>query len=162
MPEVVFGMGHVYAFLGAAIAVILSGYGSSIGVGKAGQLAAGVTAATPDRFSKLLVLQLLPGTQGIYGLLVGFLVLLNVGIFGGLKDVSTAQGMAFLVGCLPVGIVGLLSAIYQGKVAMAAMQLIAKRQEELGHGITMAVMVETYAVLALLLSFLMVFMGISL
>ena len=61
------------------------------------------------------------------------------------------------MGCLPVAVVGLTSAIFQGKVAAAGINLIGKRAEESGKGVTMAVMVETYAVLSLLVSFLIVF-----
>ena len=60
-------------------------------------------------------------------------------------------------GCMPVDIVGLISAIYQGRVASSAINMVAVRPELSGRGITMAVMVETYAVFALLTSFLMVF-----
>ena len=156
-----FTQGHYLAFIGAALAVILSGIGSSLGVGRAGQLAAGITAENPSTFSKLLVLQLLPGTQGIYGLLVGFLILLRVGAIGPtLTEVSEVQGMAMIIGAIPVGLIGLISAHYQGKVSEAGMKLLAKRPDALGQAISMAVMVETYAILALLLSFLICFMGV--
>lgn len=74
-------LGLVFAMLGAALAAGLSGVGSAIGVGMVGRSAAGVTAEDPDKFSKLLVLQLLPGTQGIYGLLIAFMVFLKIGVF---------------------------------------------------------------------------------
>ena len=66
-------LGIVYALLGAAVAVFLAGTGSAIGVGIAGQAASGVVTEDPSKFAKVLILQLLPGTQGIYGLLVGLL-----------------------------------------------------------------------------------------
>ena len=65
-------LGLVYSLLGAAVAVFLAGAGSALGVGIAGQAAAGVVTEDPSKFAKVLVLQLLPGTQGIYGLLVAF------------------------------------------------------------------------------------------
>ena len=150
--------GTFLALLGAALAVALAGTGSAIGVGMAGQSAAGLTAESPEKFSKALVLQLLPGTQGIYGLLIGFLVLLKVNLFGGLSALSAAGGWGLFAGCMPVAIVGLTSAIFQGKVASSGIQLIARRPEESGKAVTMAVMVETYAVLSLLVSFLIVFL----
>ncbi|MGN1096831.1 MAG: permease, partial [Christensenellales bacterium] len=66
-------LGTFFALLGAALAAGLAGSGSAIGIGMAGKAAAGVTAEDPTKFSKCLVLQLLPGTQGIYGLLIAFL-----------------------------------------------------------------------------------------
>ena len=133
-------LGLVFAMLGAA-------------------LAAGVTAEDPDKFSKLLVLQLLPGTQGIYGLLIAFMVFLKIGVFNsaGMTDISWQGGLTILFACLPMAIVGLLSALHQAKVAVSGVALVAKRPEESGKAITMAIMVETYAVLALLISFLGVF-----
>lgn len=76
-------LGIVYVLLGAAVAVLWAGAGSSIGVGIAGQAAAGVVTEDPSKFAKVLIMQLLPGTQGIYGLLVGFIVLSKVGLLGG-------------------------------------------------------------------------------
>ena len=149
--------GTFLALLGAALAAGLAGCGSAIGVGLAGKAASGVVAEDPDKFSKCLVLQLLPGTQGIYGLLIAFLAMLKVILFGGLTELSTAGGLIIMAGCLPIGIVGLISGMYQGKAACSAIALTAKRPEESGKGIVMVVMVETYAVLALLVSFLAVF-----
>lgn len=151
-------LGVFYAMLGAALAALLSGIGSAIGVGLAGRAAAGLVAEEPDKFSKCLILQLLPGTQGIYGLLIAFIVFIKIGLFGDGVEVSNVQGLTILAGCLPMAVVGLLSAIHQGKVAVAGIGLVAKRGEESGKGIIMAVMVETYAIFALLVSFLSVFM----
>lgn len=147
--------GQVYGILGAALAVIMAGIGSAVGVGTVGQAAAGVVSEDPDKFGQTLLLQALPGTQGIYGLLIGFIVMSKIGILGGAAP-DTAQGLMVLGACLPIAIVGLVSAIYQGKAAAAGVGLVAKRPEELGKAITFAVLVETYAVLALLASFLMV------
>lgn len=150
--------GQVLALAGAALAALLAGIGSAMGVSKAGEAAAGVTAENPESFGKLLVLQVLPGTQGIYGLLIAFIVLLNTGFLGGaMAELSVYQGMQYLMGCLPIAIVGLMSGVYQGKTAAAAIMMTGRRPEQSGKGVTMTVLVETYAVLALLASFLMVF-----
>ena len=104
-------LGIVYALLGAAIAVLLAGAGSAMGVGIAGQAAAGVVTEDPSKFAKVLIMQLLPGTQGLYGLLVGFITLSKIGILGGgVADVSVQTGLMILAACLPIGIVGLISA----------------------------------------------------
>ena len=72
-------LGIVYALLGAAVAVLFAGCGSAIGVGIAGQAASGVVTEDPSKFAKVLIIQLLPGTQGLYGLLVGFITLSKIG-----------------------------------------------------------------------------------
>ena len=149
--------GLVIAIIGAFFAAALPGIGSAYGVQIGGQAAAGVVSEKPELFGKLLVLQALPGTQGIYGFLIAVIVLINVGVLGGaIKAVTLEQGIAYLVACLPVALVGYYSAIRQAKVAMAGMLMTGQRAELSGKGVTMAVMVETYAVFALLVSFLMV------
>lgn len=150
-------IGQILAITGAAIAVFLGGIGSAYAVGRAGETSAGVTAENPELFGKCLVLQLLPGTQGVYGFLIGFIVLIKTNFLGGMIPLTPNQGLLILLGCLPVAIVGFLSAIYQGRVASAAMHMSITRPDQSGKGIAMAIMVETYAVLGLLASFLMVY-----
>jgi V/A-type H+-transporting ATPase subunit K len=147
--------GQFLAILGAAIAVFLAGTGSAKGVGIVGEAAGGLITEDPNKFGQCLLLQALPGTQGIYGLLTAFVILINVGILGGSAP-STAQGLCYLAGGLPIGIVGLSSGIAQGKAAAAGIGIIAKRPEELSKAIVFAAMVETYAVLSLLASILIV------
>ena len=149
-------MNGVYvAMIGAALAALFAGCGSAIGVGIAGQAAAGVTSEDPNKFGKVLLLQLLPGTQGIYGLIIAFIVFLKAGVLGGtLGNWTTAQGWGMVAVCAPMAIVGLVSGIYQGKCASSAIARVAKRPEASGKGLLMTVMVETYALLALLISFL--------
>lgn len=151
-----FGLGHVLALVGAALATLLAGIGSARGVGMAGEAAAGLVAEDPNKFGSALVLQLLPGTQGIYGLLVGFVILLKIGLLGSATAVTVNQGLMLLLGALPTAIVGYFSAIMQAKTAVAGIGLLAKRPEEQGKAITMAIMVETYAVFALLISMLVI------
>ena len=150
-------IGIVYALLGAAAAVFLAGAGSSMGVGIAGQAAAGVISEDPSKFAKVLILQLLPGTQGIYGLLVGFIVLSKIGLLGGsMAEVSVQTGLLILAACLPIGIVGLVSGKYQGKAAAGAIGVVAKKPERFGKAMLFPAMVETYAILALLITILVV------
>jgi len=147
--------GAFFAILGAAIAA-LAGIGSAIGIGIAGEAANGVVAEDPKKFGQTVVLQALPGTQGIYGLLMAFMILSKIGFLGGeMVDLSIAQGLYFLAAAVPIGFVGILSAIAQGKAAAAGIMLIGKKPSELAKAMIYAAMVETYAVLALLISFLM-------
>mgnify|MGYP000177326148 CR=1 FL=1 len=149
-------LGVVYGLLGAAIAVLFAGAGSALGVGIAGQAASGVVTEDPSKFAKVLIMQLLPGTQGLYGLLVGFITLSKIGILGGGGvEVSVQSGLMILAACLPIGIVGLISGIAQGKTA-ASIGIVAKKPEQFGKAMLFPAMVETYAILALLISFLAV------
>ena len=146
--------GQVLAICAAVIAATLAGLGSAKATGLAGEAAAGVVTEDPSKFGQLLVLQLLPGTQGLYGFIIGFLILSKAGLVGGGAIPTTAQGLQLVMGSLPIGIVGYLSAIAQGRTAMSGISLVAKRPEEAGKAITMAAIVETYALLGLLVSFL--------
>ena len=145
-------MGTVLALVGAALAVILAGMGSAYGVGVAGQAAAGVVSEDPSKFAKVLIIQLLPGTQGIYGLLVGFIAILS----GTPKELTVAQGLMMLAACLPIAVVGLVSAMHQGKTAVAAVGIVVKKPDQFGKAMLFPAMVETYAILALLVSILAV------
>ena len=147
-------LGMAFAILGAALAASLAGWGSAKGVGIAGQAAAGVVSEEPGLFAKVLILQLLPGTQGIYGLLVAFITLSRVGILGGSPVESTATGLMYLAACLPMAFVGLGSGIHQGKTSAASIGIVAKKEEQFGKAMLFPAMVETYAILALLISIL--------
>ena len=149
--------GNTLALLGAAIAA-LAGIGSAMGVGIAGQAAAGVLAEDPKKFGKTLILQALPGTQGIYGLLMAFLIFIRIGLLGGgMQDLSVAQGLYVFASALPIGLIGIWSGIAQGKAAAAGIMLLGKRPDQMAKGIIYAAMVETYAIFGLLVSILMLF-----
>lgn len=149
--------GPVIAFFGASLAAAMSGIGSARGVGLVGEAASGVVSEDPGLFGKLLILQALPGTQGIYGLLTWFLVMVQGGFLSGAaKTISTAQGWQYFAACIPIMLVGYFSAISQGRVAAAGVALVAKKPEEQAKALVMTAMVETYAILALLASVLAV------
>ncbi len=149
--------GNVWALLGAAVAA-LAGIGSAVGVGIAGQAAAGVLAEDPKKFGKTLILQALPGTQGIYGLLMAFLIFIQIGLLGGgMSDLDVSQGLYIFASGIPIGLVGIWSGIAQGKTAAAGIMLLGKRSDQMAKGIIYAAMVETYAIFALLISILMLF-----
>ena len=152
--EALLGMG--LALLGAVLAAGLAGIGSARAVGLVGEAAAGVVTEDPNKFGQTLLLQVLPGTQGLYGLLIAFLVLVKIGLIGGsVADVSLLSGASIFFACLPIAFVGYFSAIAQGRAAASGVNIIVKRPEELSKAMIFAAMVETYAVLALLVSFLM-------
>jgi V/A-type H+-transporting ATPase subunit K len=139
-------------FMGAAIALILCGIGSAIGIGYAGQASLGVMSEDSKDFAKYLMLTALPGTQGIYGFVAAFLI--NQWS-GQMETVTQSVGWDFFFASLPIGFVGMLSAIYQGKVCTAGVGMTAKKPEEVGKALVMGVFVEFYAVLGLLLTILL-------
>lgn len=149
--------GTVFALIGAGLAAGLAGAGSGMGVGIAGTAAAGVLSEDPGKFGQTILLQALPGTQGIYGLLYAFLVMLQVDIFGNMVQLSTANGLMILGASLPIAIAGYFSAVGQGRASAGAMGIIAKRPEELAKAMLYPAMCETYAVLGLLVSILMLY-----
>ncbi|MGB8452635.1 MAG: V-type ATP synthase subunit K [Anaerocolumna sp.] len=148
--------GIVFALLGAALAALMAGAGSAVAVGMGGQAAAGVVTEDPSKFGKVLILQLLPGTQGIYGLLIAFITLSQIGVLGGSSDISLAKGLLYLASCLPMALVGYYSAVSQARAAVSSINLVAKRPEQFGKSMIFPAMVETYAIFALLISMLAV------
>ena len=149
-------LGLILAILGGALAAILAGIGSALGVRLVGELSSGLISEDPEKFGKLLLLQALPGTQGIYGFLGAVMAMQKVGLLGGeLVSITPEVGWQILFACLPIGVVGLVSAILQGKVAASGVNVVAKKPGEAGKPVIMAAMVETYAVLALLITILL-------
>ena len=149
--------GLALSLLGAALAAFLAGIGSSIGVGLAGQASTAVIGEDPEKFGKVMLLTALPGTQGIYGFVIAFLIIMKLNLIGAaaVPAVSMAQGWQLFFAALPIGIAGLLSGVHQGKVCAAGVQMTAKRAEESGKALILGVFVEFYAVLGFLASFLM-------
>ena len=141
--------GIMLGSLGVALAALLGGIGSAKGVGLAGEAAAGVIIEEPEKFGKALILQLLPGTQGLYGFVIGMLMLFKLS-----PDMDLYKGFILLCAGLPVGLTGLVSGISQGKVSVAGINILAKNEPQQARGIILAVMVEMYAILGFAISFL--------
>lgn len=139
------------------MAAILAGVGSILGVRTAAQASAGLVSEDPEKFGKSLLLTALPGSQGIYGFLAAIIIANAIGLLGGeLADVSIAQGWQVLIAALPIAVTGLLSGAYQGRVCAAAVNILAKQPEAAGKGVILAAIVETYAVLGLLVTILII------
>ena len=147
------------AYFGAAIAVALCCIGSAKGTGMVGEAATGVIIETPEHFSKCMILQVLPGTQGLYGIVAWFMVLLKLNVFGGqMANLTIQNGVAIFWACMPIALGGLLSAIAQGRVAAASINIVAKRPDQFSKGIILAGIVEFYAILSLVATILLVMM----
>jgi V/A-type H+-transporting ATPase subunit K len=144
--------GMIFTAFGAAIAVFLGGMGSARGCGMVGKAAAGIVTEEPEKFGQALILQLLPGTQGLYGFIIGFLIALMLP-----TNPSFAQGIYLLAAALPVGVVGYFSAVHQGATATSGLQILAKNPGETTKGIIFAAIVETYAILGFVTSIIMLF-----
>lgn len=148
--------GIVFALAGAVLAALIPGAGSAKGVSMGGVAGAGVITEDPSKFGKVLILQLLPGTQGIYGLLISFITLSQIGVLGGSGDISLVKGLLYFAACMPIAIVGYTSAIRQANASVASIGVVAKKPEQFGKAMIFPAMVETYAILALLISMLAV------
>lgn len=145
--------GMALGILGAGLAVVLAGIGSAKGTGMAGEAGAGVLSEDPSKFGKVMILQVIPGTQGIYGFVVGFLALMFMGVLDGTAaGMSITEGFRYFVACLPIAFGGWISAIAQGKVAVASINLLAKKPNDWAKGMILCITVEFYAILSLLVS----------
>ena len=142
--------GYALGLLGAGLAALMAGIGSAKGTGIAGEAGAGLVSEDPSKFGKAMILQVIPGTQGLYGFVIWFLA------FGKLvPGMSVAEGLQVLAACLPIAFGGLLSGIAQGKVAAASINILAKKPDDWSKGMILCITVEFYAILALLASFMM-------
>ena len=151
--------GLALALLGAGLAVGLSCVGSAKGTGIAGEAGTGLLCEDPSKSGKVMVLQLLPGTQGLYGMVVWFFALIRMNFMGNAAAVAgtmtVQQGLAFFAACMPMAIGGLLSAIAQGRVAAGSINILAKKPDDWSKGLILCGIVEFYAILSLLASMLM-------
>lgn len=149
--------GLFWGFLGAALCALLAFIGSARGVNIAGEAAAGLVTEDPTMFGKIVIIENLPATQAIYGLLIAFVAVGKLGLFSeSLADITLLQGALLFLACMPMGIVGLISAIYQGRTAAATISILTKNPNETSKCILITAMVETFAIFALLISFLLV------
>ena len=142
--------GYALGLLGAGLAAVLAGIGSAKGTGIAGEAGAGLVSEDPSKFGKAMILQVIPGTLGLYGFVIWFLAFNKL-----VPTMDVAQGLQILAACLPIALGGLLSGIAQGKVAAASVNILAKKPDDWSKGMILCITVEFYAILSLLASFMM-------
>ena len=147
--------GYAIGLLGAGLAAFLACIGSAKGTGIAGEAGAGLIAEDPSKSGKAMILQVIPGTQGLYGFVTAFIILMQLGLGKLTAGMSVEQGFQIMSACLPIAFGGLLSAIAQGKVAAASVNILAKKPDDWSRGMILCIIVEFYAILSLLASFLM-------
>lgn len=142
--------GFIFGCLGIALAVGMACIGSAKGVGIAGEAATGLLTEEPEKFGKALILELLPGTQGLYGFVIGLMALGKIS-----TDLAIGDGLYILFACLPIALCGLFSGIAQGKAAASSVQILAKKPEHNTKGIVITAMVETYALIGFVVSIIL-------
>lgn len=150
-------VGVPLVFLGAAFAAFMGFIGSTLGMYQAGQAASGVTAERPELFGKTLLMQSLPGSQGIYGLVGAFLILNFSGLLGGAEtlNIGMGVGLQYLMASLPLGFAALFSAIFQGRLSASGISNIAKDETLVSKAMILSAMIETWAIFGLLISFIL-------
>lgn len=145
----------VVIFIAASVSGLLGFVGSTIGMSYAGRAGAAVVAERPELFGRVLLLQALPGSQGIYGLVGAFLILSFSGALNGTMDITLSQSFQYLIAALPIGIAGVFSGIHQGSVAANGIASIAKDESLTAQAIIMAAMIETWAIFGILIGFIL-------
>lgn len=148
-------MNYLVAYLGVALACALAGIGSAVGVGIAAQASTGVMSVDPKKFGKLLLLTALPGTQGIYGFVIAFLLIQKIALLTGDNPLAMVDGWKIFAAGMPIALAGLMSGIHQGKVCAGGAMMTAKQPDDSAKALILAVFVEFYAILGFLVSFLM-------
>ena len=126
------GIGFAIGLLGAGLAAVLAGIGSAKGTGIAGEAGAGLVSEDPSKFGKAMILQVIPGTQGLYGFVIWFLAFSKLTGAADVTAITLQQGLQVFNACLPIALGGLLSAIAQGKVAAASVNILAKHSVPAG------------------------------
>lgn len=143
-------MGYTVAMIGIALCVLLCGIGSCIGLFKTSTAASGVLGEDPKKFGKVMVLVLLPATQGIYGFIIGIIASGYL-----VQGISTALGWAMVGAVVPMALSGLISAYFQGKSASNCIYAVARQESLSGKLIVYPGMIEFYAILGLIISIML-------
>ena len=156
MNDLFWGLSGVdWALIGGGVAAILGGIGSAIGITIASATVSGIVTEDGEKFGKLLPLAAMPSTQGIYGFIAAVLVLIFFSLLGGESTLTGPQGFTVFLACMPVAFLCMISAIYQGRTGAAAAGIVARRSEDSGKALIFPALVETYAVLSLIVTVLM-------
>ncbi|MBQ8320603.1 MAG: V-type ATP synthase subunit K [Clostridia bacterium] len=145
-------MGYTIAMIGIALCVLLCGIGSCIGLYQTSAAASGVLSEDPKKFGKVMVLVLLPATQGIYGFIIGIIA------SGAVNPAWTEAsiGWAFFATLVPMMVSGFVSAWLQGKAAVNCIYAVGKQESLSGKLIVYPGMIEFYAILGLIISIMLV------
>jgi V/A-type H+-transporting ATPase subunit K len=141
----------ILAYVGLGLMVGLSGVGSAIGVSIGGNATIGALKKNDAAFGNYMLLSALPGTQGLYGF-AGFFIINSSGVVQ--EGITVLQGMAILAAGFILGLVGLISAIQQGRVCANGIAGIGAGYDVFGKTMVLAVFPELYAIVAFATTFL--------
>ena len=157
--------GLIIGIMGLALTARVCGIGSGLGLRATGKASAGVLAEDPSKFSKVIVLSLLPATQGIYGFVIAILGATYLPTIGNINNAQlaiaptaaqiTAQGWGVFWACVPMMLGGAISAYLQGKTAASTIIAVGKKGEIASKSLIFPAMIEFYALLGLVVSILM-------
>lgn len=156
MNDLFLGLSGIdWALLGGGLAAIMGGIASAIAITIASATVSGIVTEDGEKFGKLLPIAAMPGTQGVYGFIAAVLVLIFFNLLGGTADLTGREGFSVFLACLPVMVLCTVTAIYQGKTGATAAAIVARRSEDSGKALIFPALVETYAVLSLIVTVLM-------
>lgn len=141
----------ILAYIGIGLVVGLTGIGSAMGTATGAMATVGALKKKPEAFGSFIVLSALPGTQGLYGF-AGFYVMQDIIT----PELSLIQGASILGGGLGLGLAGLFSGLYQGRVCANGIDSIGSGNDVFGRTLILAVFPELYAIIAFAALFLII------
>ena len=137
------------AFIGIGLVIGLTGCGSAMGTAIGAMTTVGAMKKRSESFGSYIVLSALPGTQGLYGF-AGFFILQDLIS----PEMTLLQGAGILGGGLGLGLAGLVSGLFQGKVCASGIDSISSGNDVFGQTMILAVFPELYAIIAFAALFL--------
>jgi V/A-type H+/Na+-transporting ATPase subunit K len=137
------------AYVGVGLMVALTGTGSAIGTALGAMTTVGALRKNKKAFGSYIILSALPGTQGLYGF-AGFFLMQDLLV----PDITFLQGSAILGSGIALGVAGLFSGIYQGRVCANGIDSIGNGNDVFGQTLILAVFPELYAIIAFAATFL--------
>ncbi len=141
--ETVQNLPLILAFIGVGLLIGLPGIGSAIGTAIGGMATVGALRKNKDSFGSYIVLAALPGTQGLYGF-GGYYVMQGMLT----AEITMLQGAGILGAGIALGLAGLLSGMFQGRVCASGIDAIGSGNNVFGQTLIMAVFPELYAIVA--------------
>ena len=139
----------ILAFIGIGLLIGLPGIGSAIGTATGGMATVGALKKNKEAFGSYIVLSALPGTQGLYGFGAFFIMQDLIS-----PEMTLLQGTGILGAGIALGLAGLLSGMFQGRVCANGIDAIGSGNPVFGQSMILAVFPELYAIVAFAGAFL--------
>ncbi|MDR0743910.1 MAG: ATPase [Tannerella sp.] len=141
----------VLAYVGVALMVGLSGIGSAYGLTICGNAVVGAMKKAPEKMGAYIGLSALPSSQGLYGFVAYILMVQPLLV----AEITWLVAAGIFGAGLLMGFAGLFSAIRQGQVCANGVAATAAGHNVFAATMVMAVFPELYAILALVVTILM-------